>query len=149
MKKNLFKNYTIKLLTIFFLLFTQHGKSEPMIILEYAVEKEKITDIKSDNKFVNNEDFSAFHRIIKNETLSTIMEKYYGNSGLNLRFIQAAIVHKNKNVFVRSNPNFMFAGKKLYLPSINEIKNLVYKRIENKREKISDTKNADIYFFGN
>ena len=77
------------------------------------------------------------------------MEKYYGNSELNLRFIQAAIVHKNKNVFVRSNPNFMFAGKKLYLPSINEIKNLVYKRTENKRKKVVDTKNADIYFFGN
>ena len=149
MKKNLFKNYTTKLLSIFFLLFTQLSKSEPMIILEYAGEKEKITDIKSDNKFVNNEDFSAFHRIIKNETLSTIMEKYYGNSELNLRFIQAAIVHKNKNAFVRSNPNFMFAGKKLYLPSINEIKNLVYKRKKNKREKVIDSKNADIYFFGN
>ena len=34
---------------------------------------------------------------------------------------------KIKNAFVRSNPNFMYAKKNLYLPSINEIKELVYK----------------------
>ena len=56
---------------------------------------------------------------------------------------------KNKKVFVRSNPNFMFAGKKLYLPSINEIKNLVYKNKKRAKEIIDESKKSEIYFFGN
>ena len=59
------------------------------------------------------------------------MQKYYGNKGLNFTFVQAAIIHKNKGAFVRGNPNFMYANKKLYLPSINEIKELVYNTKKN------------------
>ena len=99
---------------------------------------------------MNNEDFSKVHRVQKNETLSNIIEKYYGNGNLNLKFVQAAIVHKNRKVFVRSNPNFMYAGKKLYLPSINEIKNLVYRnKVSEEENSHKSSKKLDIYFFGN
>ena len=35
------------------------------------------------------ENFSTHHKIKKNETLSNIIQKYYGNKGLNLTFVQS------------------------------------------------------------
>ena len=44
----------------------------------------------------------------------------------------------------------MYANKKLYLPSIKEIKNLVYKESSKSNNVESkDTNVKDIYFFGN
>ena len=42
------------------------------------------------------------------------------------------LVIKNKHAFVRNNANFMFANKRLYLPSVNEIKNSIYKNVKKK-----------------
>ena len=144
------KNLIIALVLFFkFYLLAITAYSEPLVILEYNSNNASSTLDNENSSFVNSEDYSLVHRIAKNETLSTIIEKYYGNGNLNLKFVQSAIVHKNRNVFVRSNPNFMFAGKKLYLPSINEIKNLVYRNKKNVEEHSNNTKNLDIYFFGN
>ena len=134
----------------YFYLLGSVSNSEPLVILEYnRYDADNTLDNEKNSSFVKSEDYSLVHITAKNETLSTIIEKYYGSGNLNLKFVQSAIVHKNRNVFVRSNPNFMFAGKKLYLPSINEIKNLVYRNKKNVEEHSNNTKNLDIYFFGN
>ena len=125
------------------MLFSSIVISQPLVILEYS----NSNDDKTENS--NNEDYSSYYKVKKNDTLSKIIQKHYGNKGLNFTFVQAAILHKNKNAFVRSNPNFMYAKKNLYLPSINEIKDLVYKD-KKKLSKIKDASiNQDIYFFGN
>tara|TARA_A100001015_G_scaffold307932_1_gene404682 strand:- start:2407 stop:2844 length:438 start_codon:yes stop_codon:yes gene_type:complete len=129
-------------------LLTLGALAQPLVILEYDNNGNTTIDAAGLN-FLNSENYSKEHRIAQNETLSKIIEKYYGNGNLNLKFVQSAIVHKNRNVFVRSNPNFMFAGKKLYLPSINEIKNLVYRTNKNIEKDVHTSQNHDIYFFGN
>ena len=146
MKKKYFKFYFYYIPLILFL--NKILLAEPIIVLEYGANKNTV-EINNDNNFVKDENYSVVHKVKRTETLSTIMEKYYGNSNLNLMFIQSAIVHKNKNVFVRSNPNFMFAGKNLYLPSINEIKNLVYKKQVHSKPNYDKSQNTNIYFFGN
>ena len=120
--------------------------AEPMVVLEYSINN-NINELDSNDH--NNENFSTYHKIKKNETLSNIIEKYYGNKGLNLTFVQAAILHKNKSVFVRSNPNFMYAQKKLYLPSIREIQDLVYSKNRKSEKSEGQQLNKEIYFFGN
>ena len=125
------------------MLFSSTVISQPLVILEYSNSNDEKT------KNSNNEDYSSYYKVKKNDTLSKIIQKHYGNKGLNFTFVQAAILHKNKNAFVRSNPNFIYAKKNLYLPSINEIKDLVYKD-KKKLSKIKDASiNQDIYFFGN
>tara|TARA_B100000902_G_C26947387_1_gene734072 strand:+ start:189 stop:566 length:378 start_codon:yes stop_codon:yes gene_type:complete len=125
------------------MLFSSTVISQPLVILEYS----NSNDDKTKNS--NNEDYSSYYKVKKNDTLSKIIQKHYGNKGLNFTFVQAAILHKNKNAFVRSNPNFMYAKKNLYLPSINEIKDLVYKD-KKKLSKMKDASiNQEIYFFGN
>ena len=124
-------------------LFSFFIQSRPLVILEYSDSN----NVEIENS--NDENYSTYYNIKKNDTLSKIIEQYYGNKGLNFTFVQAAILYKNKNVFVRSNPNFMYAKKKLYLPSINEIKELVYKD-KKKSPMMKDTEiNQEIYFFGN
>ena len=125
------------------LLLHSIAMAQPLVVLEYSGTSE----VKTENS--NDENYSTYYKVKKNDTLSKIIEKYYGNKGLNITFVQAAILYKNKDAFVRSNPNFMYAKKNLYLPSINEIKELVYKE-KKKLSKINETSiNQEIYFFGN
>ena len=120
--------------------------SQPLIILEYSSQNIDQEALKNNSI---NEDFSTHHKVKKNETLSKIMQKYYGNKGLNFTFVQAAIIHKNKGAFVRGNPNFMYANKNLYLPSINEIKELVYNTKKKPNFTNKTQSHEEIYFFGN
>ena len=75
------------------------------------------------------------------------LKKYYGNSGLNMRIVELSLIEINKHAFVRNNPNYLFSGKKLAIPSVNQIMNLV----KNKPDKKTsfDNKKNHIYFYGN
>ena len=138
----MFNKFIVILICKSLLLYSM-AVAQPLVILEYS----DTSDIKTEN--INDENYSTYYKVKKNDTLSKIIEKYYGNKGLNFTFVQAAILYKNKNAFVRSNPNFMYAKKNLYLPSINEIKELVYKD-KKKLSKMNETSiNKEIYFFGN
>ena len=50
--------------------------AEPMVVLEYS-NNNNINEFDSSDH--NNENFSTHHKIKKNETLSNIIQKYYGN----------------------------------------------------------------------
>ena len=142
----------IKILFCFILLIFSLSKlsfAEPFVVLEYRGNSDR-RNISSDNLFLKDLNYSANHEVLKNETLSDIMLNYYGSSAFNNRILSLAIVHFNKKAFVRDNPNFLYSGKKLYLPSVNEIKNLIIKK--NKNSESKDINNSSItshiYFFG-
>ena len=136
-------------LTVFLISFSKLSFSEPFIVLEYRGNTEK-GDINSDNLFLQDLDYSTKHIVLKNETLSDIMLDYYGSSSFNNKILSLAIVYFNTKAFVRNNPNYLYSGKKLYLPSVNEIKNLIIKKdksLKNKDENNSSP-TSQIYFFG-
>ena len=120
--------------------------SEPFVVLEYRGNSDRGYH-NSDNLFLQDLNYSTNHVVLKNETLSDIMLNYYGSSSFNNKILSLAIVDFNKKAFVRNNPNYLYSGKKLYLPSINEIKNLIIKK-----DKIFKNNNSSItsqiYFFG-
>ena len=60
-----------------------------------------------------------------------------------------AIVEFNPKSFRNRNPNFLFADQNLYLPSLNEMKNLVLGK-SNKNLQLEQNNNTSshIYFFG-
>ena len=121
--------------------------AEPFVVYEYS--ENTSNNSKNQNSY-ENEDYSTYYRIKKNDSLSGILDKFYGSKNLNLNIVKSAVVLKNKHAFVRNNANFMFANKKLYLPSVNEIKDMIYKNV-NKKRNISNefSREQDIYFFGN
>ena len=143
------KNQIFYFFIIFIISFSKFSISEPFVVLEYRGNSDR-GNLHSDNLFLQDLNYSTKHVVKKNETLSDIMLNYYGSSSFNNNILSLAIVSFNKNAFVRNNPNYLYSGKKLYLPSVNEIKNLIIKKSKNssndKKNKSSIT--SQIYFFG-
>ena len=142
----------IKILFFFILFIISLSKlslSEPFVVLEYRGNSDR-GNFSSDNVFLKDLNYNTNHLVLKNETLSDIMLNYYGSSAFNNRILSLAIVYFNKKAFVRNNPNFLYSGKKLYLPSVNEIKNLIIKKDKNSenKEKNNSSITSQIYFFG-
>lgn len=134
---------------IWLLLYPTLSFSEPFVVLEYRGHSAK-EQIETDNVFLNDLNYSSKHIVLKNETLSDIMLNYYGTKSFNNNILSLAIVHFNKNAFVRNNPNYLYSGKKLYLPSINEIRNLIIKKNKkiDSKKKYNSPSSSQIYFFG-
>ena len=147
MKKNL---SALKIILItFILLYPKLSISEPFVVLEYRGHSAR-DNIVSDNVFLKDLNYSAKHIVLKNETLSDIMLNYYGTKSFNKSILSLAIVHFNKKAFVRDNPNYLYSGKNLYLPSINEIKNLIIKKDkkQDNNKNHNSVNSSQIYFFG-
>ena len=119
--------------------------SEPFVVLEFRNDNTKPLE-KSNNPFLSNQNFSKKYKVKKNETLSEIILKNYGIKHFNVDILSLSIVHFNKHAFVRKNPNFLYANKTLYLPSVLEIKNLLLKAKPSDKEYPKNEKH--IYFFG-
>ena len=124
--------------------------SEPIVVLEYNQRiSGEYGDDTSNHPFRMDQNYQESHKVMPDETLGHIMQAYYGGSGLNMTFVELAIVQFNKHAFVRGNPNFLYADKTLHLPSVNQIKALalVKKEKVQQDESYSERKN-EIFFFG-
>ena len=143
------KNQIFYFYLVFIFFFSKISFSEPFVVLEYRGNMER-GNLTSDNSFLKDLNYSVKHVVLKNETLSDIMLNYYGSKSFNNNILSLAIVHFNKKAFVRNNPNYLYSGKRLYLPSINEIKDLIIKKNNNKENtgKSNSSITSQIYFFG-
>ena len=126
--------------------------NEPFVILEYnnqnlSNELNK-KNINKNNKFIKDHNYSVNHKVKEGESLSGILNKYYGNTGLNMKIIEISLIEINKHAFVRENPHFLYAGKVLKIPSVSEIMNLVRKAPDKSSNSKSSQRNH-IYFYGN
>ena len=139
------KIFTKILLVTTLFIFSASYSNEPFVVLDYQGSANKLGSPNKNNVFVKNPNHSVKHKIKSGESLSDILKKYYGNSGLNMRMIEVSILEMNKHAFVRNNPNYMFAEKKLIIPSINQIMNLV-KNIKSTGHS-NNSNNQHIYFF--
>ena len=149
MKQFKFLKVFIFLIIIKLTTFNFSFASEPIVVLEYSSHAVEKTGLNDSNAFVSNPNFATKHRVKVDETLGHILYSYYGKSGLNLRIVEMAIVEFNPKSFRNRNPNFLFADQNLYLPSLNEMKNLVL-GISNKKLQLEQNNNTSshIYFFG-
>ena len=137
------------IIIIFILIYPKLSISEPFVVLEYRGNMDRGNTL-SDNLFLKDLNYSTEHIVLKNQTLSDIMLNYYGTKSFNNNMLSLAIVHFNAKAFVRQNPNYLYSGKKLYLPSVNEIKNLIIKKNNNPNNHSNEKDNisSSIYFFG-
>ena len=147
MKKNICFLYAISI--IFMLIYPKLSVSDPFVVLQYRGNMGN-DNTQSNNLFLKDLNYNSKHTVLKNETLSDIILNYYGTESFNNNILSLAIVHFNKNAFVRNNPNYLYSGKKLYLPSVNQIKNLIIKKNKNLEKSNKDNLglSSQIYFFG-
>ena len=131
--------------SLFVICHLNYAFAEPLVVLEYRNGNvEGVID--SENPFALDPDYSAQHKVNPGEVLGGIIKKYYGGSGLDLRFVQLAIIAVNPKAFARNNPNYLFAGPTLKLPSIRQIQNLVIGiPLDN---EVNLSPGRDLYFFG-
>ena len=99
--------------------------SFPLVVLENDQRQNSGKSKISASKFADNPDYSERHKVKKGDTLFKIINKYYADAGLDRNFLELAIVKANRGAFVRNNPNFLYAGRVLHLPSVNQIKSMV------------------------
>ncbi|MAA77172.1 MAG: hypothetical protein CML73_03960 [Rhodobiaceae bacterium] len=133
---------------VFLLLSPAKSAAEALIVLEYNGAQSAGSSV-NDNAFVQDHNHSSEHVVGRNETLSSIMNKYYRSSGLNREFLSLAIVQANPKAFVRQNPNYLFAGRKLRLPSVNEIQSMILGQKTSSSNMSSGKVSDEIFFFGN
>ena len=124
-----------------------NSQSQPIVILEYPTFTDT-TQNYSDNVFIQNHDYSTTHKVKPDETLSHILEDYYSGSGLNLKFVELAIVAHNKHAFVKNNPNFLFADKTLTLPSLNQIQAMILGNNAPVKPPNKGVRSQEIYYIG-
>ena len=124
-----------------------NSQSQPIVILEYPTFTNS-TQNYSDNVFIQNHDYSTTHKVKPDETLSHILQDYYSGSGLNLKFIELAIVAHNKHAFVKNNPNFLFADKTLTLPSLNQIQAMILGNNAPVEPANKGVRSQEIYYIG-
>tara|TARA_Y100000766_G_C18411423_1_gene367541 strand:+ start:111 stop:530 length:420 start_codon:yes stop_codon:yes gene_type:complete len=130
-----------------FLFFNQVESNEPFVVLEYKGSMNN-SSLNTENIFIKNQNHSVSHKVKSGESLSGILSKYYGNSGLNMKIIEISIIEMNKHAFVRNNPHFLYAGKKIKIPSVNQIMSLV-KNEKKRKDFDGSSRNGHIYFYGN
>ncbi|WP_438996654.1 type IV pilus assembly protein FimV [Candidatus Puniceispirillum sp.] len=124
------------------------SQSQPLVVLEYPNQSAS-GNVDSNNPFVIDPNYATKHKVAQNETLSHVINKHYANSGLNLKFIEMAIVAANAKAFVRGNPNFLYADKTLHLPSLNEIQDMILgKNKSNAASGGGGSQSDQIYFIG-
>ena len=143
------KKFFIIFLIIFFSF--EIKSNEPFVVLEYNnqdLNQAGRKNINKNNKFIKDHNYSVNHKVKDGESLSGILHKYYGNTGLNMKIIEISIIEINKHAFVRENPHFLYAGKILKIPSVSEIMNLVRKKPDKESGSKSSQRNH-IYFYGN
>ena len=134
------------------LLITATSKAaEPIVVLNYSqrVGNDELSSEISNHPFRMDPNYYESHKVMPDETLGHIMQIYYGGSGLNMKFVEMAIVQFNKHAFVRGNPNFLYADKTLHLPSLNQIQGLTI----GKKDKFQQPERYigqqnEIFFFG-
>lgn len=139
------KIFFITLFVIFF--FNDLRSNEPFVVLEYKGSIGSGEKLNRENLFIKDQNHTVTHKVKSGESLSGILNKYYGNSGLNMRIVEISLIEMNKHAFVRNNPHFLFADKKIKIPSVNQIMNLV-KNEKNSQQNTSSRSNH-IYFYGN
>ena len=123
---------------------------EPIVVLTYGDSRETGSTLHEYRTHPMRTDPNAhqMHQVAEAETLSHIMAEYYSGSGLNMKFVELAILQFNRKAFVRGNPHFLFAGKLLHLPSVNQIKALVTGQKSKSQRSPSNGNQNEIFFFG-
>ena len=139
------------ILFINILLMSSISYSEPIVVLEYrGANYQNENTGPSNNIFVMDPDHTEKHKVPKGQSLSEVIDDFYAGSGLDGRFLRLAIVAANPKAFAQENPNFMFAGATLHLPSLNQIQAMVLGVPIDKKTSQFEPQGSDrgIFFFG-
>ena len=68
----------------------------------------------------------GYYLIVRGDTLDQIVDRVIPKTSLRKSILQQAIVRANPHAFKRSNPNWMYANKRIKLPDADDIKGVIF-----------------------
>lgn len=74
----------------------------------------------------NKEENPSHYKTKYGDTLDQIIIDYLPNLPVRTAMVKRTIVHANPHAFKRSNPNWMYSGKKIKLPDAEDLKDLIF-----------------------
>mgnify|MGYP005665068655 FL=1 len=87
------------------------------------------------------EDKATHYKTQYGDTLDQIIIDYLPNLPVRTSMLKRVIVHTNPHAFKRSNPNWMYSGRKLKLPDPEDIRDLIF--TDAAQEKMSRGQDRD------
>ena len=129
------------------LLFPTLSSGEPVVVFPRS-SGSSILDGDSNNPFIIDEDYSANYLVKKGDVLGSIIRKNYSGAALDRSVLQFGIVRSNRHAFRGGNAHFMLAGKSIKLPSINNFRDMVFKKNNQNDNWSQEIGSKNIYFFG-
>ena len=86
------------LITSMILIGTMSQAAEPIVVLNYSQRgaSSELTAEANNHPFRMDSNYHQSHKVMPDETLGHIMQSYYGGSGLNMTFVELAIVQYSR-----------------------------------------------------
>ena len=70
------------------------------------------------------------------DTLNEIINTHMPELPIKANIVRLAIVKANPHAFKRSNPNWMYAGKNIRLPTVDDVRKVVFK-VDSRKKRLS------------
>ena len=93
-----------------------------LIDLEHALARRPVNE-DEDNILAPGSSYT----IQSGDTLALIADGAYGHTDVRLDLIRDMIVDNNPHAFFRDNPNFIYAGKVISIPSVDDLRKFIFK----------------------
>lgn len=135
----------IAVLSLF--LFPNLSTAEPVIVFPRS-SSSLVMDGNSNNQFIMDENYSANYLVKKGDVLGSIIRNNYSGTSLDRNVLQFGIVRANRHAFRGGNANFLLAGKSIKLPSINNFRDMIFRKSNQSDNWDQETGSKNIYFFG-
>ena len=85
-------------------------------------------------QLANNPSEDGYYRTQPGDTVDMILLRMLPNMPVKKAILRQALVKANPHAFKRSNPNWMYAGKRLRLPTADDIHNVVFVKQSSKNK---------------
>mgnify|MGYP003962764469 CR=1 FL=1 len=89
---------------------------------------------------------SGFYEIRPGDTLDEIINRAIGDTSIRNEILREAFVRANPNSFRNSNPNYMFSGVKIRMPTADDIIGLLFKADSRELSSTSRSRESWVYF---
>lgn len=123
----------LSLLAMAFCLLANSSHAEP-INAERALARLMKDVQRLEPQLAKNQSEDGYYRTQPGDTVDMILLRMLPNMPVKKAILRQALVKANPHAFKRSNPNWMYAGKRLRLPVADDIHNVVFIKQSNKNK---------------
>jgi Tfp pilus assembly protein FimV len=119
--------------TMAFCLLANSGHATP-INAERALARLMKDVQRLEPQLADNPSEDGYYRTKPGDTVDMILLRMLPNMPVKKAILRQALVKANPHAFKRSNPNWMYAGKRLRLPTADDIHNVVFVKQSSKNK---------------